>query len=78
MLINIRKTMFISNIRFLRKRYTLSVRALSKLIGISPVTLRDLETGCGFFFVKEHTVDRLCAVFNTDRSTLLYTNMRDD
>ena len=62
-------TLFASRILRLRKKYYLSQRALSALIGVSVYSLRGWEEETLVPMLSNETLSRLCQVFNTTAAT---------
>ena len=75
MLVNIEESMLARNICHLRKRYALSRRGLSRLIGMSVFTRKALEEDKGIPLVFEREWNRLSDVFDIDRKTLLSNDL---
>jgi len=73
-MVDITGSFFCSNLRWLRNRYSLSKRALSRLIGISRYMLDDLESGRSVSVSASHIL-RLRAIFNIDVETLFHTDL---
>ena len=62
---------FGENVRILRTRYSLSQKALAKLVGISLPVLRMLERGEITHRITDETLQRLCAVLNVPAERLI-------
>ena len=64
MLIEVNGSSCIENIRYLRKKYAVSRRALAKLAGMSEITLRMLEEGTIAPIFRNRELKRMCSVFD--------------
>ena len=63
------RAIFCRRVRTLRKKYYLSQKALSALIGVSVYSLRGWEEETLVPMLSNETLSRLCQVFNTTAAT---------
>ena len=63
---------FVDNVVFLRKHYTVSQRAMAKLIGMSYLTYRDYEEKRIRPDLPPEPYHRLCQVLGIDGNTLYH------
>lgn len=63
------------NVRFLRKKYSLSRRALARLVGISEFRLERIEEGTAVPVISDAVLRRLCQVFDVDSEELLFRSI---
>ena len=75
MLVEMSDCTCVRNICYLRQKYAVSRRGLSKLMGISVYTLRGLEEGTIPPLFKSRELMRLCAIFDITMETLVHTDL---
>ena len=74
-MIVMRDTLLFRNIRYLRKTYLLSRRALAKLVGISAYALQEMEAERAEPCISYQVLRRLCAVFDVNEEDLIHMDM---
>ena len=75
MLIEVTGTYCVSNIKYLRRKYSLSRKALAKLIGIRFSLLKMIEEGESVEIFSHWELERLCAVFDVPKEILMHQNL---
>lgn len=68
---------FGANIRFLREKYSLPRKSLSKHTGISLPVLRMTEQGEVMPRLTQETIMRLCRIFDVTPDELLHTRITE-
>ena len=68
-------SIFAANIRYLRTKYAMPQKTLSKLTGISLPILRMTERGEVCPRLTDQTLARLCAIFDTTPDALLHSDL---
>lgn len=75
MLIEVTGTFCVSNIRQLRKYYSISRRALARLIGMRPYLLKMIEEGRAEQIFGKSEIKRICEIFKVTQEELLSSDM---
>lgn len=75
MLIEVTGTYCVSNIKYLRKEYSLSRKALAKLIGMRFSLLKMIEDGKTVEVFSRMELSRLCAVFDIPLEMLIHEDL---
>lgn len=75
MLIEVTGTYCVSNIKYLRKEYSLSRKALAKLIGMRFSLLKMIEDGKTVEVFSRAELSRLCAVFDIPLEMLIHEDL---
>ena len=75
MLIEVTGTYCVSNIKCLRKKYSVSRKALAKLIGIRISLLKMIEEGKSAEIFSCREIDRICAVFDVPKEDLIHKEL---
>ena len=75
MIIDVTGSFCAANIRYLRKKYCVSRRGLARLIGMSEITLRDIEAETFMTVFRYREFRRLCAVFDMTIEQLVHCDL---
>lgn len=75
MLIEFNNNVFSTNLRYLRKKYRLSLISLAKLAGLTPLHLLRLEQGKIDLVITDQALCRICAVFDVKVEQIVHTQL---